>query len=83
MEATRAELLGKNIDTTLLLPGFIDTPLNSDMPSRPFLISVERGAALIAKHIDQRCVSAYVPGWPWALIGRVLPYLPASVIGKF
>jgi len=83
MEATRAELLGKNIDTTLLLPGFIDTPLNSDMPSRPFLISVERGAALIAKHIDQRCVSAYVPGWPWALIGRVLPYLPTSVIGKF
>jgi hypothetical protein len=53
------------------------------MPSRPFLISVERGAARIAKHIEQRSVSAYVPGWPWALIGRVLPYLPTSVIGKF
>ena len=83
MEATRAELLGKHIDTTLLLPGFIDTPLNSDMPSRPFLISVERGAALIAQHIEQRTPSAYVPGWPWALLGRVLPYLPTTVIGKF
>lgn len=83
MEATRAELLGKNIDTTLLLPGFIDTPLNSSMANRPFLIDVERGAALIAKHIDKRHVSAYVPGWPWALLGRVLPYLPTSMIGKF
>lgn len=83
MEATRAELLGKNIDTTLLLPGFIDTPLNSDMPSRPFLIDVERGAALIARHIDKRSTSAYVPGWPWALLGRVLPYLPTSIISKF
>ncbi|TIH08566.1 SDR family NAD(P)-dependent oxidoreductase [Pseudomonas leptonychotis] len=83
MEATRAELLGKNIDTTLLLPGFIDTPLNSSMANRPFLIDVERGASLIAKHIDKRHVSAYVPGWPWALLGRVLPYLPTSMIGKF
>jgi len=83
MEATRAELLGKNIDTTLLLPGFIDTPLNSSMANRPFLIDVERGAALIAKHIDKRHVSAYVPGWPWALLGRVLPYLPTAMIGKF
>ena len=83
MQATRAELLGKNIDTTLLLPGFIDTPLNNSMASRPFLIDVERGAALIAKHIDKRHVSAYVPGWPWALLGRMLPYLPTSLIGKF
>jgi short-subunit dehydrogenase len=83
MEATRSELLGKNIDTTLLLPGFIDTPLNNDMASRPFLIDVERGAALIARHIDRRAVSAYVPGWPWALLGPVLPYLPAALIGKF
>lgn len=83
MEATRAELLGKNIDTTLLLPGFIDTPLTSDMANRPFLIDVERGARLIAKHIDKRHISAYVPGWPWALLGRLLPYLPTSMIGKF
>ncbi|MHA6493678.1 SDR family NAD(P)-dependent oxidoreductase [Pseudomonas borbori] len=83
MEATRAELRGKNIDTTLLLPGFIDTPLNSDMASRPFLIGVERGARLIATHIDKRASSAYVPGWPWAVLGRLLPYLPTWMIAKF
>ena len=83
MESTRAELLGKGIDTSLILPGFIDTPLNRDMPSRPFLIDVERGAALIAKHIDKRHRSAYVPGWPWAILGRLLPLLPTSMIAKF
>ncbi|WP_296219005.1 SDR family NAD(P)-dependent oxidoreductase [Pseudomonas sp. UBA2684] len=83
MESTRTELLGKGIDTSLILPGFIDTPLNREMASRPFLIDVERGAALIAKHIDKRHVSAYVPGWPWAVLGRLLPLLPTSIIAKF
>ncbi|WP_332820667.1 SDR family NAD(P)-dependent oxidoreductase [Pseudomonas sp.] len=83
MQATRAELQGKGIDTTLLLPGFIDTPLNSDLLKRPFLIDVERGATLIARHIDKRHSCAYVPGWPWAILGRLLPLLPTSMIAKF
>lgn len=83
MQSSRAELRGRNIDTTLLLPGFIDTPLNSDMPKRPFLIDVQRGAALIARHIDKRHHCAYVPGWPWAILGRLLPLLPTSLIAKF
>lgn len=83
MESLAAEFHGKPIDTTLLLPGFIDTPLNEDMAKRPFLISVERGAQLIAKHIDRRSRSAYVPGWPWALLGRLLPYLPSAWLARF
>lgn len=83
MESLAAEFHGKPIDTTLLLPGFIDTPLNEDMAKRPFLISVERGAQLIARHIDRRSRSAYVPGWPWALLGRLLPYLPSAWLARF
>ena len=83
MQATRAELQGKGVDTTLLLPGFIDTPLNSDLRKRPFLIDVQRGATLIARHIDKRHRSAYIPGWPWAILGRLLPLLPTSMIAKF
>ncbi|MBU3056042.1 SDR family NAD(P)-dependent oxidoreductase [Pseudomonas indica] len=82
MESLQAELLGKGIDTTLILPGFIDTPLNRDMGKRPFLIDVERGAALIAKHVTKRSRSAYVPAWPWAILGRLLPHLPTFLIAK-
>ncbi len=81
-QVNRAELLGKGSDTGLALPGFIDTPLNPDMPSRPFPIDAQRDDALIATHIDKRHRSACVPGWPWAILGRLLPLLPTSTIGK-
>ncbi len=83
MQGLQVELRGKPIATTLILPGFIDTPLNQDMPSRPFVIDVEKGAALIAKHINKRSQCAYVPGWPWALLGPLLPLMPAAVMAKF
>lgn len=82
MESLELELHRSPIATTLLLPGYIDTQINQDAGPRPFLIDVERGAALIARHIEKRTRSAYVPGWPWALIGRLLPLLPTSLIAR-
>jgi NAD(P)-dependent dehydrogenase (short-subunit alcohol dehydrogenase family) len=32
----RAEVFRKDIDVTVLYPGFIDTPLNQMLPKRPF-----------------------------------------------
>lgn len=82
MRSLDAELSRTAIRTTTLLPGFIDTPLNRDAASRPFLIDVEHGAKLIARHILAKRRSAYVPSWPWALIGRLGPWLPTSLLAK-
>lgn len=82
MQSLELELYRSAIDTTLLLPGYIDTPINQNAGPRPFLINVERGARLIADHIDRRSRSAYVPGWPWALIGRLLPWLPSALLAR-
>ena len=82
MRTLQAELAGKPIHATLLLPGFIDTPLNRGMKSRPFVISVERGAEMIANHIENKRGFAYVPGWPWALLAPLVSLLPPSLIGK-
>lgn len=82
MESLELELYRTALDTTLILPGYIDTPINQGTGPRPFLIDVERGAALIARHIEKRSSSAYVPGWPWALIGRLLPWLPTALIAR-
>ena len=49
LEALRAELYGTNIGVTILYPGFIDTPINAMLPRRPFVIPVEKGAAMIAR----------------------------------
>ncbi len=82
MEAVRAELYGKNIDVTVLYPGYIDTPLNDMLPSRPFLIDVQKGAAIIARLIEKRKKSSTVPVFPWNVIGRILNILPTRIIAR-
>ncbi len=83
LEAVRAELYRKNIDVTVLYPGYIDTPLNNMLPNRPFLISVEKGAAIIARLIEKRVKSSTVPVYPWNIVGRLLKILPTGMISKF
>jgi short-subunit dehydrogenase len=83
LEAVRAELFRKNIDVTVLYPGYIDTPLNDMLPNRPFLISVEKGAAIIARLIEKRVKSSTVPVYPWNVVGRLLKILPTGVISRF
>lgn len=82
MEAMRAELYRKNIDVTVLYPGYIDTPLNNMLPSRPFLIDVQKGAAIIARLIEKRTKSSTVPVFPWNIIGRILKILPTRMIAR-
>jgi short-subunit dehydrogenase len=83
MQTLAAEASSKGLHTTVLLPGFIDTPINQGMKSRPFVIDVERGAAIIARHIINKRRFAYVPGWPWAVIAPLLALLPPSLLGKY
>jgi short-subunit dehydrogenase len=82
LEALRAEVYRKNIDVTVLYPGFIDTPLNNMLPNRPFLISAEKGAALIARLIERKVKSSSVPVFPWSVVGRLLKILPTGIISK-
>jgi NAD(P)-dependent dehydrogenase (short-subunit alcohol dehydrogenase family) len=82
LESARAELYKKNIDITVLYPGYIDTPLNNMLPNRPFLISVEKGAAIITRLIEKKVKSSTVPVYPWNIVGRLLKILPTGVIAK-
>ncbi len=82
LEALRAEVYGKDIDITILYPGFIDTPLNDMIPNRPFLISAEKGAAIMARLIEKKAKSSTVPKWPWCLVGWLMKIMPAGIIAK-
>ncbi len=79
-EAIRAEVYGSGISVTTIFPGFIDTPINQSMPSRPFLITPERGAKLIADNVSRRATTAIVPAWPWALVKWLVKAIPISVL---
>ena len=76
MEAARAELQHHGIKVTTLFPGYIDTPLNEDVKSRPFLVSAESGAKTIADLIERGVRSSAVPALPWGPIGFVMRSIP-------
>ncbi len=81
-DAARAELHGTPIGVTTLFPGYIDTPINQDMPSRPFLIDVAKGARIIADLIERGVGNSTVPVWPWNVVGKLLRVLPTGVLAK-
>jgi NAD(P)-dependent dehydrogenase (short-subunit alcohol dehydrogenase family) len=79
-DAIRAETYASGIKVTTIYPGFIDTPINQSNPSRPFLITVERGAKLIADRIDRGVQSAVVPTFPWLLLKWLAKIIPTSLL---
>ena len=83
MEGIRNNLKQHKIAVTVLNPGFIDTPINTHRKSRPFLISAEKGARLMADMIEKKVWSSTVPVWPWALITKLMRLLPERLWSKF
>lgn len=82
MESLRAEVYGRGIDVTLLWPGYIDTPINQAARARPFCISLEQGGRLLADLIERRVSRATVPRWPWAIIARLLRWIPVALLAR-
>lgn len=82
MEGLRAETSKENIDISVLYPGFIDTAINRDLKSRPFVINVEEGARIFADLIEAKVARSTVPKWPWSVLGSVIKVLPTSFIAK-
>ncbi len=80
LQALRAEVRGTPVVVTELAPGFIDTDLNRNKGARPFLIDVEKGAAIMARMIERRVGKRWVPVLPWTIIAQLLKILPAAVL---
>lgn len=76
LEATRAEVRSLGIEVITISPGYIDTPINQDMRSRPFLIDATDGARRIADLIDRGVLHSTVPVFPWTPIGWLMRSLP-------
>ena len=58
---------GTRVVVTELAPGFIDTDINRDKGARPFLIDVDKGAAIMARMIERQV--GY--GGAWLLAGML------------
>ncbi len=80
LDAVHAETLSEPITVTTIAPGYVDTPINNDMKSRPFLIDVEEGARTIAQLIERRVRYATVPRFPWTVLAPIMRVVPTSWI---
>ena len=76
VQALRAEVLHEPITVTELAPGYIDTDMNRDVKRRPFVIPLERGAAIMARMIERGVRHRYVPAWPWTLVVPLMRLVP-------
>jgi short-subunit dehydrogenase len=82
LEALRVEVYRRNIDVTVLYPGYIDTSLSDNLHNRPFVISAGKAASIIADMIEKKAKSTTVPVFPWNIIGRLLKILPLRAISR-
>jgi NAD(P)-dependent dehydrogenase (short-subunit alcohol dehydrogenase family) len=80
VQSLRTEVHHEPITVTELAPGYIDTDLNRDVPNRPFVIPVEKGAAIMARLIERGVSHRYVPRWPWTLVAPLLKMIPAALL---
>jgi NAD(P)-dependent dehydrogenase (short-subunit alcohol dehydrogenase family) len=82
LESVRAETFDEPIAVTTIAPGYIDTPINQDVKSRPFLIDVEKGARITADLIERRVAYATVPRFPWNILSPLLRVMPTSLLAR-
>jgi len=80
VQALRAEVRHEPITVTELAPGYIDTDMNRDVKSRPFVIPLERGGAIMARMIERGVRHRYVPAWPWTLVAPLLKLVPTRLV---
>ncbi|MCM2310121.1 MAG: SDR family NAD(P)-dependent oxidoreductase [Steroidobacteraceae bacterium] len=80
VQALRAEVLHEPIVITELAPGYIDTDMNRGAKSRPFVIPLERGGAILARMIERRVGHRFVPMWPWTLLAPLVKLLPTRLL---
>ena len=80
-EGIRADVADTDIDVTTIAPGFIRTDINAGM-SVPFGVDKETGVASLVAAIERRGDHAYVPGWPWGLIGPMMSALPLPILRR-
>jgi NADP-dependent 3-hydroxy acid dehydrogenase YdfG len=80
-EGIRVDVADTPIRVTTLAPGFIRTDLNEGM-TMPFAVDAVTGSRAMADAVERAPAFAYVPTWPWSLLGRVLRVMPTPILRR-
>jgi short-subunit dehydrogenase len=79
-DALRLKLAKTGVAVTLVSPGFIDTPMSQGLDNpRPFLMSAETAAGIIARKLARRPARIVIP-WQFAVIGALARTVPRALL---
>jgi short-subunit dehydrogenase len=80
-ESLRLRLMKHSVAVTLVLPGFIDTPMSQQLHSpKPFLIKAATAAKTIERKIARRPARIVIP-WQYAVLNMATRLVPKAIIG--
>lgn len=83
LQAVGTELYRKkDIKVTAIHPGFIRTEIDDNIDKFPFVIDADKAANTMVNAIEKGKTDIVVPSWPWAILRKVIPKLPESIIAK-
>lgn len=82
LDTTRMELEKHGVKVIAVHPGFVKTEIAPNMDKLPFVITAEKAAKDIVDGIAKGNTNIIVPALPWSVLGRVLPFVPDSIIKK-
>ena len=78
--ALRLRLEGAGVGVTLVVPGFVDTPMSRALTEpRPFLLTPARAAGIIRRGVDGGRREVVLP-WPFAVVTTLAHWLPRAAI---
>ncbi len=80
-EGIRSDVWGSGITVTTILPGYIATDINVGRRG-PMTVDLDRGVEALTAAVEREPVKAYVPGWPWKPVARLLRVLPLSIVRR-
>ncbi len=79
-EALALRVARYGVGISLVVPGFVDTPMSQGLKEpRPFLISAEMAAAIIARRLEKGASRIVLP-WQFALIQALTGLLPRFLL---
>ena len=81
-EGIRADLLKTPIRVSTIYPGYIRSEINEKVKSTPFIVDTETGCRALVKAIEHEPSEAYVPRWPWAVLGFLMKRMPLSAVAR-
>jgi short-subunit dehydrogenase len=79
-EGIRADLAGTGIAVSTIFPGYIRTEINQGAKKLPFEVDQATGAKALVRAIEREPATAYVPAWPWTVVGQVMRVVPARFL---